>query len=709
MATTPRRANAPTAPAAVKPWTAEASAVRPMLAALEEAPLRDDRLAYEPKYDGIRALVDVEPGRGVRITSRLGNDKTRQFPEIARALTTFARRLKAGVLLDGEIVALDDAGEPTGFQALQGRIHVTGVIPPARPVAFIAFDVLRDGRADVRALPLVARRARLERIFGNAGSALLRLSTFVPGDGRPLYRDAVAHGWEGIVAKHLDSPYQSGRRSPAWRKLKLLRRQECVIGGFTEPRRSRAFFGSLLLGVYGDDGLEYVGHVGTGFDQKELARLAAILEPLETPDCPFRVRPRANARPHWVKPELVAEIKFADWTADGVMRAPAYLGLRDDVRPETVRREDDVHWHAPSLRGIDIQDAAPGPSDRAEPRDASGPPLSRSLLALRQRLEELEARRVDGTVSLPGGGQLAVTNLAKVFWKGPGLTKGDLLRYYVTMSSVILPAIADRPLVMKRFPNGIAGKAFYQQRAPGEVPRGVRVEVLPTDTEVPSRLIGGSLATLLYMAQMAVVSQDPWFSRVGALDFADHVALDLDPMPGVPFARVLDVARWIHDELERLGVPGFPKTSGAEGLHVYLPLPPATTYETGRLFCELVATVIAQRHPRVATVERAVDARGRTVYIDYLQNIRGKTLATAYSARASTWAGVSTPLTWGEVHEGVEREAFTMRTMPSRVRTAGDLWAGLRKSRGANLHAALARGRRSLTRGGSGLRRRVRT
>jgi bifunctional non-homologous end joining protein LigD len=319
------------------------------------------------------------------------------------------------------------------------------------------------------------------------------------------------------------------------------------------------------------------------------------------------------------------------------------------------------------------------------------------LLALRRQLEALEARRADGAVSLPGGGRLEVTNLAKVFWKGPGITKGDLLRYYVTMSPLILPAVADRPLVMRRFPDGIAGKAFYQQRAPDTVPPGVRVEALPTDTEVPSRLIGGTLATLLYMAQIAVVSQDPWFSRVGSLDAADHVALDLDPMPGVPFARVLDVARWIHDELERLGVPAFPKTSGAEGLHVYIPLPARTTYETGRLFCELVATVVAQRHPRVATVERAVDARGRTVYIDYLQNIRGKTLATAYSARASTWAGVSTPMTWAEVHEGVEREAFTMRTVPQRVRTTGDLWAELRESRGADLHAALERGQRHLS------------
>jgi bifunctional non-homologous end joining protein LigD len=257
--------------------------------------------------------------------------------------------------------------------------------------------------------------------------------------------------------------------------------------------------------------------------------------------------------------------------------------------------------------------------------------------------------------------------------------------------------VADRPLVMKRFPNGVGGKAFYQQRAPDDVPPGVRVEVLPGDAEVPSRLVGGSLTTLAYMTQLAVVSQDPWFSRVGSLESADHVALDLDPMPGVTFTRVLDVARWLRDVLEGLGVPAVPKTSGADGVHIYIPLPPDTTYESGRLFCQIVATLVADRHPEAATVERAVHARGRRVYIDYLQNIRGKTLATAYSARASEYAGVSAPLTWDEVEQGVDRRDFTIRTMGARLATAGDLWARLGTSRGADLSAALRYAPRAVT------------
>jgi bifunctional non-homologous end joining protein LigD len=656
-----------------------------MLASLDPAPLHSPRFAYEPKYDGIRAIVAVKAGGGAgaaRIWSRLGNEKTSQFPEIARALGVFARRLKADVLLDGEIVALDEAGEPAGFQRLQGRIHLTsdgdiGGRVVTQPVAFVAFDVLRDGDVDVRALPLTARRARLERIFGNTGSRALRLSEFHAGDGRALHELALRRGWEGVVAKALDAPYQSGRRSSAWRKIKILQRQDCVVGGFTEGRGSRAHFGALLLGVWDGGALTYVGHAGTGFTGRELERLARVLAPLETPTCPFTVRPRTNERPHWTRPEVVVTVGFTEWTDDGVFRHPKYLGVRDDVDPRTVRRE-------PLAASVSPARARREP-ESVEPWPRAGGATGRII----EWLAEIEARGGEGVVELPGNVTLPVGHLDKVFWPSLGLTKGALMRYYAWASPYILPAVADRALIMRRFPEGVRGKAFYQQRAPDDVPRGVRVETLPVDREVPSRLIGGALATLLFMTQIAAISQDPWFSRVGSLDDADHVVLDLDPMPGVPFTTVVEVARWVHDELERVGTPSLPKTSGAQGLHIYIPLPPHTSYEAGRLFCELIATLVADRHPRIATVERAVDARGRRVYVDYLQNMRGKTLATAYSARATDDAGVSAPLTWAEVHAGVDRRDFTLRTMPDRVRAAGDLWKALRTSRGADLAAIL--------------------
>jgi bifunctional non-homologous end joining protein LigD len=272
------------------------------------------------------------------------------------------------------------------------------------------------------------------------------------------------------------------------------------------------------------------------------------------------------------------------------------------------------------------------------------------------------------------------------------LTKGDLLRFYVEVSPFILPAVADRPLVMKRFPNGVSGVAFYQQRKRLEQPPpGVRIETIPGGIDPilegdEQRFVGGSLITLLYMTQIAAISQDPWFSRVQSPLDADYAAIDLDPDDHTPFSRVLDVARWVHDELDTLGVPGVPKTSGSSGLHIYVPLPPHTSYESGQLFCQIVATVVASRHPKAATVERTVRARPRgTVYVDFLQNILGKTLATAYSARASDFAGVSTPLTWEEVHDGVDPRDFTIATAPARFREVGDLWARLRTSKPANL------------------------
>lgn len=332
----------------------------------------------------------------------------------------------------------------------------------------------------------------------------------------------------------------------------------------------------------------------------------------------------------------------------------------------------------------------PGPEPLSHPE-----PALDDLLA---RLESLEGARRRGTLTLADGGRVPVGNLHKVFWPEPGITKGELLRFCLRMAPYLLPVVADRPLVMKRFPNGVDGKSFYQHRAPDPLPDGLRAATVPEKADRPDSgvpyLVGGQLPTLLYMAQLAVISQDPWFSTLPDLQAADLVALDLDPMPDAPFARVLDVACWLHDELDRLGVPCFPKTSGSEGLHIFIPLPPGTPYDAGMLFCQIVATVVAGAHPQAATVERMVGQRSAdVVYIDYLQNIYGKTLACAYSARASPFAGVSTPLTWTEVHEGaaagIDPRDFTMRSIFGRLAQVGDLWAELRTVAPARLEAAL--------------------
>src|SRR5262245_9062285 len=656
-----------------------------MLATLADAPLQSRLLVYEPKYDGIRALVDITPGRkgqdpAVRVWSRNGNEKTSQFPAIVRAFQrAAARAVKKPLVLDGEIVALDERGRPAGFQRLQGRMHLLGANDVDRaereqPAAIVLFDVLIDGD-DLTRLPLTERRKRLEAVFSrlNGGAAggstgatgTLRLSEQVAGDARALHARAEQEGWEGLIAKEAGSTYQPGRRSPAWRKIKLLKQEEFVVGGWTEPRQTRQQFGALLLGLYDGAKLKYVGHAGTGFDEKELARVAKLRKAHATKASPFAEPIKTNETAHWVRPDLIAQVRFTEWTSDRKLRHPVYLGLRDDKRAQEVIGDFRLKAEATPPSAV-----ASGFSRKIQP-GRNNPDLETVL----DQLNALEAAKKDGVLELPGGDRVKVTNLAKPFWKDLGITKGDLFRYYVEVAPLILPCVADRPLVMKRFPNGVGAQAFYQHKVPE---RG------------SAQFVGGSLKTLLEMTQLASISQDPWFSREQSPHEADYVALDLDPSETATFATVLDVARWARDELKRLGVPGFPKTSGSSGLHIYIPLPPRTSSQSGALLCQIVATLVATRHPKQATVERTRARRSKgTVYLDYLQNIEGKTLATAYSARASAFAGVSTPLTWKEVDGGVDPRDFTIRTAPARFRSVGDLWEGLRTAPPADLEAVL--------------------
>lgn len=685
-----------------------------MLATLADAPLQDAHLVYELKYDGIRAIVFVEPAGGdvhVRFWSRNGNDKTAQFPEIASALKTWGAGLEAPVVLDGEIVALDANMKPTGFQRLQHRIHIKTpgytstkpmLRPDEQPTALFAFDLLREGDVDLRKLPLTERRRRLDALFDRLPppDLQIRRSEVAQGDGRALNDRARAEGWEGLIVKVARSPYRDGRRSTEWRKLKILNQSEFVIGGYTEPKGMRARFGALILGVYdaptrtrGARKLRYVGDVGTGFSGRELDRLWARIEPLRSDDMPFEAPPKTLGKPHWIAPELVAQVQFAEWTDEGRLRHPAYLGLRDDKPATEVMRE----MKKPSGAASGAKTAAPRKGGKPAARSRTPNAASTELLTswqptadlLVEQMDDLQGRRKNGKLHLPDGDTVEVTNLHKVFWPGAGFTKGDLIRFYARVAPLILPVIDDRPLIMKRLPNGVEQHAFYQHRAPEPVPHGIRVETLPDD-DVPARLIGGSLKTLLYMAQLASISMDPWFSTMSDLDHADQVAIDLDPQPGATFTQILDVARWVRDELERLDIPGYPKTSGSEGLHIFIPLPPGTTYEAGMLFCQIVATMVASKHPKVATVERTVGRRKNgTVYVDYLQNIQGKTLACAYSARASAFAGVSTPLTWDEIDGSPAPQDFTIANVLDRLRTVGDLWAGTRSESRADLIGAL--------------------
>jgi bifunctional non-homologous end joining protein LigD len=457
-------------------------------------------------------------------------------------------------------------------------------------------------------------------------------------------------------------------------KYKLNKQDEFVVVGWTDPGGTRVHFGSLILGAHHTNGLRYAGEVGTGFSGAELERVMKMLRKLETPTCPLNPKPKilsAKGTPHWVRPQLVAQVRYTEITDDGRLRHPAYLGLRDDKNAADV-----------------AVPAVPKVPD-APPVFDNSIPSAKQIEQLVAQLDELERTRKNGNLKLPNGDTMEVTNLHKVFWPAVKKTKGDLIRYYAKVSPYILPVVDNRPLVMKRLPNGVDGPFFYQHRAPEPVISNVRIATLPND-DVPARLIGGSLKTLLYMAQLASISMDPWFSTMDDLDSADQVAIDLDPQPGATFSQILDCAEWVEEELDRVKVEGFPKTSGSEGLHVFIPLPPDTPYEAGMLFCQIIATMIAAKHPKVATVERMVRRRkDGTVYVDYLQNIQGKTLACAYSARGSAFAGVSTPLTWKEVRQRPKPQDFTIDTIFARLKKTGDLWEKMRKHKGTDLLAAI--------------------
>ena len=672
-----------------------------MLATLpsQEPSLKLKDYVYEPKVDGIRAIVEILPGSpkaAVRLWSRNGNEKTAQFPDVVDGVGTWLEKIAAPVVLDGEVVALDEEGRPASFQRIQHRIHVTVpgfnsrkqiLSPEEQPVAFVAFDLLRDGDRDLRSLCLYERRELLEALFKKhrpPASKIVRLTAQSIGDGTALKQRAEAENWEGLMVKLSRSPYRAGRRSPEWLKLKITKQDEFVVCGWTDPGGTRMHFGSLILGARGRSGLEYVGEVGTGFKGSELDRLMAMLKRIESPASPFNPPPKlltAKGKPHWVKPLLVAQVRYTEITDDGRLRHPAYLGLRDDKLPTEVTR-------------VTGTEKPRNPENRRNIRNSRNSRNIRNLTAtdiesLLDQLNFLEKARKNGRLKLPDGDDLEVTNLHKIFWPAIKKTKGDLIRHYVRVAPYILPVVDNRPLVMKRMPNGADQPFFYQHRAPEPVPPGVRIETLPHD-DVPARLVGGSLKTLLYMAQLASISMDPWFSTLDDLDSADQVAIDLDPQPGATFSQILDVAHWVEEELDRVKVQGYPKTSGSEGLHVYIPLQPGTPYEAGMLFCQIIATMVAAKYPKVATVERMVKRRkDGTVYVDYLQNIQGKTLACAYSARASAFAGVSTPLSWKEVRDRPKPQDFTIDTIEKRVKKAGDLWAKMRTHKGTDLLAAI--------------------
>jgi bifunctional non-homologous end joining protein LigD len=621
-----------------------------MLATLVDAPPAGAEWLHEIKYDGIRVLAERVDDT-VTLYGRSGDAITTRYPEIARALRALP---VPRFVIDGEIVALAEDGRPS-FQRLQARMHLTreADIDAARaavPVTGFFFDCLAAQGRDLRRLPLVDRKRCLALLVPPRG--VVRLCEHVAGGG-PAFFEAVGDlGLEGIVAKRAAARYASGR-SRDWLKVKAQKRGDFVVGGYTAPQGSRGHFGALHLGLHDDTGLVYVSKVGTGFDDKTLAAIARQMAPLARATSPFAAGAPTGREHHWVEPRLVAQVRYTDWTTDGGIRHPAFLRLREDVRPEDCRRE-----RPPQIT------AAP-PSAPAAPPPAAARPAPQMV---------------------------TITNPRKVFWPAEGYTKSDLVTYYETVAPHLLPYLRDRPLVLTRYPDGIAGKSFFQKDAPDFAPAWIRTErIYSQDTQRDIHyFVVDDVESLRYVANMGTIPLHFWGARMPHLDRPDWLILDLDPK-GAPFADVVAVARALRKILDGLDLPSHVKTSGATGLHILVPMGARYTHEETRTFARLLATLGVEAVGRIATIARPIHARGGKVYVDFGQNGHGRTIVAPYSVRPLPGAPVSCPLRWEEVTPKLDPARFTIQTAPARFAKMRDPLAPVLTHPGIDLAATLAR------------------
>jgi len=551
-------------------------------------------------------------GGEARLVSRNGNDLTARFPDVARALAKAVR--SPDCVVDGEICALDEKGRPSFSAMQQGK--------PGTPIVYEVFDVLELDAEPITGLPLTERLERLEQLVVPA--SLVQLSG-VFDDGEALFEAAREQDLEGVMAKRRGSPYLEGKRTRDWLKIKTHRRQEFVICGYTKGQgRREGRFGALVLGTYEGGTLRWVGNCGTGFTEHDIDELLAKLEPLRRDTCPFPVEPKMpkvrKGDVVWVEPRLVGEVSFAEWTHDGHLRAPSFEGLRDDKPAAAVVREET---------------------------------------------------------------RVKLSNLDKVFWPDEGITKGDLIEYYRAVAPVLLPHLRDRPFTMRRYPDGAFGKAFFQKDAPSHMPDWIprfRVEVSTRGAPRQRKWIEAPLVNdddpLLWMVNMGCIDMNTWYSRVDRPDRPDWVLFDLDPAANAGFKESVRVALLVKDALDALGLESFPKTSGADGMHVLVPVERRYTYDDTREFAEIVAGAIARTHRGLATTEWT-KSRRQGVLIDANQNGEGKTIASVYSVRPKPHAPVSTPLRWDEVNDDLDPASFTIEVVLDRVRRYGDLFAGV--------------------------------
>jgi bifunctional non-homologous end joining protein LigD len=606
----------------------------PMLATPGKAFTSKDWV-FELKYDGYRLFAEKHDGR-VTLYSRAGNDLTQTFPDVAEIVAALPY---ASFVVDGEVIVNDERGLPS-FALLQKRGRIMRRIDAERaaldlPATFYAFDLVSFGSLDLRSLALVDRKEALRSMLPTVGP--LRYSEHVAEQGEAMFVEAERMGLEGIVGKRAASSYVS-KRSQDWVKVNAAKSDDFVVVGYLPAKNGGSGFSALLLAQYRDGELTYAGRVGGGFRLRDFKAIEPLLAELERAPPPAAA-PEERAAV-WQSPGPVVQVKFKQRTADGALRQPTYLRLRDD-KPVA-----QCLW--PRAAGDDADEVV---EPEPEPRRSAPEP---------------EKRTVD------------LTNVDKVFWPAEGYTKGDLIAYYEGIAEWLLPYLKDRPVVLTRYPDGIEGKSFFQKDAPAYAPKWLRLETMwseQAEREIRYFVLD-DLESLIYVANMATIPLHVWSSRVAALERPDWCILDLDPK-GAPFKDVVTIARHLRELCDDVGLETFVKTSGSTGLHVLIPLGARYTYEHSRTLAELLARFAAKSLPDVATVVRAVGDREGKVYVDYLQNGHGRLLVSPFCVRPLPGAPVSMPLEWSEVNSRLRLERFNIRTARKRMLARGDPLAGV--------------------------------
>jgi bifunctional non-homologous end joining protein LigD len=639
------------------------------LAQLKDRPFSDPDWLFEIKWDGVRAIAQIEGGQAT-LWARSGRDITQEYPEFKNLATHFR---VTNAIVDGEIVTLDKDGR-SDFQKLQNRLgaqNPSQKLMQSVPVHYYFFDLLYADGFDLRNSPLLERKEFLKHAL--ITDEKIRYSEHILEKGEALFAAAREKGLEGILGKRIDSPYV-GTRTSSWVKLKIVKELDAVIAGYTAPRGSRKYFGALVLGLYEKRELKFIGSVGTGFDEERQKSLFDTLQELRASSSTFRQPPTLREAIEWVKPELVARVKYGNWTEESHLRVPVFLSLRQDRTPK------DCTFTA----------AMPTKTEEQPKKTAAGRPARPS--ASRDPERELRTGTSE-TLDLESDGQrVHLTNLNKVFFPEVGLKKRDLLAYYYRMAEYILPFLRNRPLVLRRYPDGVDGKVFFQKEAPSFIPEWIETATVHSNERGGEMqyLMANNRAALLYLTNLGCIDHNPWSSRAKSQDFPDYVFFDLDPTPETPFSAVLQIARGICNLLKSIRLRCFLKTSGASGFHIFVPLEARYTYEQTRTFAEVVGRLVAEENPKLTTFERTVSNRPKgRILIDALQNARGKPLASVYSVRAFPKATVSTPLSPEELTKPLSPDKWNLKTVPERVSHVGDLWRDFWKKR-QTLDRALA-------------------